>query len=61
MTRYRDWTGWMATTEEVERDEGVEINALRNLIQVSKTPEEAAEVALALGIDHHLEGLLRKN
>lgn len=61
MARHRDWVGWQQTIEEVERDEEVEINALRNLIRVSKDPQEAAEVAMALGIDHHLETLLSEN
>ena len=52
MARYRDWAGWMATVEEVEEDPKNEEKALDTIIRASSTPEEAAEVALALGLGH---------
>lgn len=54
MAHFKDWTGWMATTEEVEPDSDVEKEALRKLILISDDPEEVAEVATILGIIQHL-------
>lgn len=54
MAHFKDWTGWMATTEEVEPDSDVEKEALRKLILISDDPEEVAEVATILGIVQHL-------
>lgn len=57
MAKFRDWAGWMATTEEVEPNPEVEKRALKVVLSVSRSPEEAAEVAMALGIDHHIKSL----
>lgn len=57
MAYFKDWTGFMATVEEVEPDPDTEKKALRNLINISDDPEEIADVARILGIDHHLPAI----
>lgn len=57
MAQFRDWVGWMETTEEVDPDPDTEKQALQKLINISNDSDEIAEVAMILGIDHHLPKL----
>lgn len=61
MAQFRDWSGWMSTIEETEPDPEAEKQALRVVLSTCKTADEAAEVAMALGIEHHIPALLEES
>lgn len=61
MAQFRDWSGWMSTVEEVEPNPEVEKQALRVVLSTCRTAGEAAEVAKALGIEHHVPALLEES
>lgn len=64
MAQFRDWVGWQSTIEDVDPAPDTEKKALRKLINIINDPDEIAEVAIILGIDHHFSNLreeLQKN
>lgn len=61
MAQFRDWAGWQATIEDTEPNPEVEKQALRVVLSACRTADEAAEVAMALGIEHHIPALLEES
>lgn len=61
MAQFRDWAGFMSTIEETTPNPEVEMEALKVVLNLCNTAEEAAEVATALGIEHHIATLLKES